>query len=108
MSPRVLAKAILFYIPNTILGKTWPVDFIWSTYPILQFVLIILGEKNTNQFTFSQLIVLLTITLWGLRLTINFIARGGNTVNVFSYINFLNSSSNRGLIRLWLVRRPKF
>lgn len=58
------------------LGKTWPVDFIWSTWPIVQ------GEwlGATNEaapHSLRNLLTMIPVYVWGVRLTWNFILRGG-------------------------------
>ena len=79
----------LWLLSTCVLGKTWPVDFIWSSWPIAHALWLITlpdgaaaAAAASPQLEFggwkvSQLAVLGPVCLWGLRLTANFVNRGG-------------------------------
>jgi steroid 5-alpha reductase family enzyme len=56
------------------LDKMWPVDFIWSSWPIVHVFML---ASRSPGFDTHRLIICALTTLWGLRLTFNFIIRGG-------------------------------
>lgn len=57
------------------LGKTWPVDFIWSSWPIIQSACLAAVADSSDKP--RNALVAAAVSIWGLRLTTNFIARGG-------------------------------
>ena len=72
----LLAINIILWIISLFLGKTWPVDFIWSGYPPLMCVRILVGNAESG-LRGRQLIVVSLVAVWAFRLTHNFVARGG-------------------------------
>ena len=58
------------------LAKTCPVDFIWSSWPLLQCARIILRASERGVGA-RQACICALIALWGTRLTLNFVLRGG-------------------------------
>ena len=72
----MLVNVLLWMLATFLLDKMWPVDFIWSSYPIIQ-VLYLFFEHHDKQFAWHRCIVVLLTTIWGLRLTGNFVLRGG-------------------------------
>lgn len=71
----LLCINVALWLLSLRLGKTWPVDFIWSTWPPLMCALIILREPGSDLS--RQLGVCALVVLWGGRLTLNFVSRGG-------------------------------
>lgn len=67
---------VVLWVASIFLGKTWPVDFIWSNFPIVLCGRIILGNPGQGVSHRQQLVCVL-VALWGYRLTHNFVARGG-------------------------------
>ena len=73
---------ILLWIWSLYLLKTWPVDFIWSNFPIYLAVAIykrlnfIGGEEGEGNIDRIMMAIAL-ISVWGFRLTQNFYMRGG-------------------------------
>ena len=77
----LLAINVLLWLASLRLGKTWPVDFIWSCWPPLQCArilsrrddddggLLYLGARRAG--------VVALVCCWGARLTWNFVSRGG-------------------------------
>ena len=72
----LLLLNVLLWIISLRLGKTWPVDFIWSTWPLLQCIRIISRQPEAGCGP-RQACVCLLVSAWGMRLTLNFIVRGG-------------------------------
>lgn len=72
---------VTFWIVSLFLGKTWPVDFIWSGWPPLQCLLIIARSSASSSLDAGlchrQIIGCVLVATWGYRLTHNFVARGG-------------------------------
>lgn len=66
------AVNVTLWLASLGLGKTWPVDFIWSTWPIVQALSLC---KDAPQPRAG--ICLGLVSLWGGRLTWNFVSRGG-------------------------------
>jgi steroid 5-alpha reductase family enzyme len=60
---------------SLLLGKTWPVDFIWSSWPIAHAAWLIATAERPP--TARSAVVVALVTIWGLRLTSNFVRRGG-------------------------------
>lgn len=56
------------WLVSLAIGKAWPVDFIWSSWPILHALWLSGG---------SPTLPLALTAVWGLRLTANFVRRGG-------------------------------
>jgi len=69
------------WIFSLILKKTWPVDFIWSSWPILHLGLLIYYDHDSNPSNTPELSEILSfalVSVWGIRLTSNFaISRSG-------------------------------
>ena len=72
----LVAVNLVLWLLSLVLGKTWPVDFIWSNWPIAQAAMIYRrGSEGGN--CDRQLITFTLTCVWGFRLTHNFVARGG-------------------------------
>ena len=67
---------VALWIASLFIGKTWPVDFIWSGFPPAMAVRILLGN-DFGGLRERQIIVCSLVAVWGYRLTHNFVARGG-------------------------------
>ena len=76
----LLSICVLLWLVSLRLGKTWPVDFIWSGWPLLQCALIIARDPHGGLFARRALTCTL-VALWGGRLTYNFVSRGGIGLN---------------------------
>jgi steroid 5-alpha reductase family enzyme len=72
----LVAVNVALWIISLLLGKTWPVDFIWSSWPIAHTYILITSEGSSSDSIHKGLILLI-VSIWGLRLTANFISRGG-------------------------------
>ena len=70
----LLGLNVSLWLVSLLLGKTWPVDFIWSLWPPAQCLAILVRGAVVCRRT--VLVCTLTVT-WGWRLTHNFVARGG-------------------------------
>ncbi len=77
----LLGVNVALWLVSLALGKTWPVDFIWSTWPILHcaYLLQTSGGDRTNEGAGEGGAIALVLTaIWGVRLTYNFaVARSG-------------------------------
>ena len=67
---------VLLWLVSLVLGKTWPVDFIWSNFPLVLCARVILSNRGAG-LRERQLLVCTVVAVWGYRLTHNFVARGG-------------------------------
>ena len=67
---------LAFWLASLGLGKTWPVDFIWSCFPPLLCLLIIVREPDTGVCE-RRIVGCTLVATWGFRLTHNFVSRGG-------------------------------
>jgi steroid 5-alpha reductase family enzyme len=65
---------IALWLLSLRLGKAWPVDFIWSAWPIAH-ALLLVEPGWTGRW--RQVLALGIIVVWGARLTANFVRRGG-------------------------------
>lgn len=72
----LLITNILLWFISIPLGKTWPVDFIWSNFPIYHCVAIYVRDEQRGSRD-RQMMVMCLVCVWGFRLTHNFISRGG-------------------------------
>jgi len=72
----LLGLNVVLWLISLHLGKTWPVDFIWSTWPCYQCV-VILARGAAPAPTWRALVTCVLVAVWGWRLTLNFIVRGG-------------------------------
>jgi len=70
------ATNVVLWLLSLVLGKTWPVDFVWSTFPLVMCARVMLGNREEGVCD-RQLLVCVCVAVWGLRLTQNFISRGG-------------------------------
>jgi steroid 5-alpha reductase family enzyme len=76
---------VVLWLASLALGKAWPVDFIWSGWPPCLALHLALEEGSSGggggwpllQLGARQWVVLALVWAWGLRLTANFVARGG-------------------------------
>jgi steroid 5-alpha reductase family enzyme len=80
---------IFLWLISLPIGKTWPVDFIWSCWPPLMCATIIVrsGSSNQNGDCHRMLIVCTLTVIWGYRLTHNFVSRGGIGHEDWRYTN---------------------
>jgi steroid 5-alpha reductase family enzyme len=73
----LLGLNVALWLASLVLGKTWPVDFIWSTWPILHCAHLLQTSGGGGAGGGAMMALALTM-LWGLRLTYNFaVARSG-------------------------------
>ena len=74
----ICVNITLWYLSLRV-GKAWPVDFIWATWPILQLTFFLYEDCSTGyeMCDYQPLIHLIVVIIWGARLTTNFIRRGG-------------------------------
>ena len=70
---------ITLWLLSLLVGKAWPVDFIWSSFPIylLSFLLYDDCYSSLEFCSWKPFVTLIVTSIWGLRLTFNFINRGG-------------------------------
>lgn len=68
-------NVMLWAISTFVLGKTWPVDFVWSCWPLLQCALIL--HRGDDGVCTRHISVCVLVAVWGYRLTHNFVSRGG-------------------------------
>ena len=69
------AVNVALWVASLFLGKTWPVDFIWSTWPILHCGYLLLVHDSRSV---GGVLALVLTTIWGVRLTYNFaVTRAG-------------------------------
>ena len=70
---------ILLWLISLPLGKTWPVDLIWSNWPVYQAVAIYVRSRGGGACGTAdrQVLTLSLVCVWGFRLTSNFCSRGG-------------------------------
>ena len=73
----LLGINVFLWIVSLILGKTWPVDFIWSGWPPVQCLIILWRGGGDGGICARQQFVCVLVALWGYRLTHNFVIRGG-------------------------------
>lgn len=74
----LLFTNLLLWLVSIPLGKTWPVDLIWSNFPIYQCIAIYVRDRDKERGNRDrQLMVFCLVCVWGFRLTHNFVARGG-------------------------------
>ena len=74
------ALNFVLWLASLALGKAWPVDFIWSSWPIIQAAWLanrppLRAGQPIDQV--RQGVVMGLVVAWGLRLTANFVKRGG-------------------------------
>jgi steroid 5-alpha reductase family enzyme len=80
----LLAVNVVLWLVSLAVGKCWPVDFIWSSWPIAHAVWLSFDTHASPSHAF--LLFALT-TAWGLRLTVNFVRRGGIGHEDWRYVN---------------------
>jgi steroid 5-alpha reductase family enzyme len=68
---------VLLWLVSLPLGKTWPVDFIWSGWPPIMCAVIVVRVAISTGQCLRLLVVCSLVAIWGYRLTHNFVARGG-------------------------------
>jgi len=76
---------MVLWVSSLVLGKCWPVDFIWSSWPIFHagwLLHTVVGDCTFKDFLseplpWSIFLVVGITAVWGIRLTLNFIRRGG-------------------------------
>ena len=67
----------LLWVASLVLGKCWPVDFIWSNWPIAQAIVIYARAGDAEGECTRRLCVFSLVCVWGCRLTLNFVSHGG-------------------------------
>ncbi len=72
----LLSINVLLWLVSLRLGKTWPVDFVWSGWPPLQCALIIIRAPHGGLLA-RRMLTCALVSVWGARLTTNFVSRGG-------------------------------
>ena len=81
---------ILLWLVSLPLGKVWPVDFIWSSWPLVQCIIILaraFPQWQSGEAEVRRLLTCVLVAVWGWRLTCNFIARGGIGHEDWRYAN---------------------
>eukprot|EP00966_Prymnesium_polylepis_P232094 5369368-Prymnesium_polylepis.1 len=73
----LLCINVTLWLASLRLGKTWPVDFIWSSWPMLHCISIVVRAAPEGGDLARRLCVCALVALWGVRLTLNFVLRGG-------------------------------
>jgi len=73
----LIAVNVCLWLTSIYLNKTWPVDVIWSNYPIYRCLATYIRPLGRLGNQDRQTMVICLIVIWGLRLTHNFISRGG-------------------------------
>ena len=81
----LLGYNIVLWLLSLCLGKAWPVDFIWSTWPLAHALLLLHPWTSSDPVDFvsgaaarwRDILALVAIVVWGVRLTANFVRRGG-------------------------------
>lgn len=81
----LLAVNVALWLISLPLGKTWPVDFIWSGFPPVLCCIII--SRSAFGECARQILVCILVFLWGFRLTQNFVTRGGIGHEDWRYTN---------------------
>ena len=79
---------LLWFIP-ILLKKTWPVDFIWSNFPIYHCIAIYVWDDQRGNRD-RQTMVMCLVSVLGFRLTHNFISRGGTSHEDWRYADMRN------------------
>ena len=72
---QLVAVNVVLWLASLVIGKAWPVDFIWSSWPIYHAMALRPGAGALGRAE----VVVVTIAAWGLRLTGNFVRRGGRS-----------------------------
>ena len=72
----LLLVNISLWMLSVVVGKCWPVDFIWSTFPGFM-AGFILFRSPLKFISPKQWLYLAVLCFWGIRLTSNFVMRGG-------------------------------
>jgi steroid 5-alpha reductase family enzyme len=74
----LLAANVALWLWSLRLGKAWPVDFIWSSWPVaLAVALAVDNYAPEAGLSLRVGVVCLLVAAWGFRLTFNFVQRGG-------------------------------
>ena len=73
----LLATNVALWLCSLALGKVWPVDFIWSLYPIALATALVLDLPDDMRHSNRVSAVVALVAVWGARLTFNFVQRGG-------------------------------
>jgi steroid 5-alpha reductase family enzyme len=80
---------VSFWLLSVVVGKSWPVDFIWSTWPFLQLCYLLWDSTISCTWGWNPMLhcsgtwgwqaaLQVAVTfVWGSRLTLNFVDRGG-------------------------------
>ena len=82
---------VCFWLLSLVLGKSWPSDFIWMTWPLLQMIYLTMSTCPMNStwgwttilphcsgtWGWQATLQLALTFLWGARLFVNFVDRGG-------------------------------
>ena len=86
---------VLLWLVSLRLGKCWPVDFIWSGWPPVLCAIVLAREPVTgalhagdrHQHAWRRWMVCALVAAWGVRLTANFLRRGGVGHEDWRYAN---------------------
>ena len=70
----LLGVNVALWLSSLWLGKAWPVDFIWSSWPLAHAFLLM---RPGWHMRWREVLALAVIVVWGVRLTANFVSRGG-------------------------------
>ena len=74
----LLGVNVVLWLWSLRLGKTWPVDFIWSSWPIALAVALAVDNSSPEaELSLRVCVVIALVAAWGFRLTFNFVQRGG-------------------------------
>mmetsp|Transcript_10598 Transcript_10598/g.27763 ORF Transcript_10598/g.27763 Transcript_10598/m.27763 type:complete len:454 (-) Transcript_10598:259-1620(-) len=83
----VFVLLLIAWCASVVIGKCWTVDPIWSLCPPL-LALYWYTYYGANVNAWRAIPTLLVVSMWGLRLTSNFILRGGIGHEDFRYVDF--------------------
>jgi len=73
---------VALWVVTLVIGKAWPVDFIWSGWPPMLALHLFYegrasGTLGIDDWNGPAGMTVILVWIWGLRLTVNFLARGG-------------------------------
>ena len=63
----LLGLNVVLWLVSLPLGKTWPVDFIWSNWPIYQAAMIYSRSDGVDGDKDRQVLVFCLVCVWGFR-----------------------------------------
>ena len=73
----LLVFNVFLWLVSLPFGTTWPVDLVWSNFPIYTCIAICVRDEEERGNRDRQLMVVCLVCVWGFRLSHNFVARGG-------------------------------